>query len=516
MLTCRFLQQEQCISSFGEQRFQHSRNNEEYMTRSLPAFFSAIFLTALLLCSPSINAYAQEGYEHLSPLAHGTGRSYSLTSQGLDAVGLNPALLGLEQDKHFQISIFPISAFGIDAGPSFRDVSALSNVFNSNQTFSADSARNAFLNLVSNHKLSGRGDARIFGLYYYMPSIGGLALTWTSHAGIRADVPQEFIDFFGSDQAISNILTKELSTTSPFDIQGIWYNEFGGSFGKTLIHDSTGFLHDFSIGGAIKYVVGIGYMGIDPDNYLRLIPRNSATEFVANYKMRFAYPDEFDPTKIPNRFSFDILSSQSAGSGIGFDLGTTIGLIALANNQPALRLSVSACDIGSIKWDKNTQIRHADSVDFYVATQAAKLQDIVDSLSRLAGKLENVSSFTTPLPSVLRIGASLDLAGIGINPLGTNFIGTVEYSTGLTDVVGSPKNDRIGVGFLIDRPSPTIGLRGGIGYALNNNGKGDVTLALGTTILDHVVVDIATAQLSSLLGNSDGNTDLALGLRVQF
>jgi len=474
---------------------------------TLTILFSAFFATS---------SFAQEGYEHLSPLAHGAGRSYSVTSRGLDAVGLNPALLGLGDSKRFQISVFPVSAFGLDAGPSFRDVNALSTVFESDQSFGSDSARDRILDLISNHKLSGRGDAEIFGLHYFAPNLGGIALTWTSHAGIRGDFPQEFIDFFSNgNQAISNLLTKTLEANS-FDLQGFWYNEFGASYGVGLIKDSTGFLHDLTVGGAIKYVVGIGYMGMDPDNYLRIRPLNNAVEFATNYTMRFAYPDEFDPKKVPNRFSFDILSSQSAGTGIGFDLGATVGIGNSSSGASPLRLSVSATDIGSITWDKNTQIRHADSVQLIIKNEGATVQEIIDSLSPLAGKLEDTKSFSTSLPSVLRLGAMVDLAGLGINPLGTSFIGTIEYSMGLTDVVGSPKKDRIGVGFLIDRPSDIVGFSTGIGFALNNDGKGDITLGASANFFKHVILELGTAQLMGLLGSNDGNTDLAFALRLQF
>src|SRR5438045_7222923 len=83
------------------------------------------FLAVIFLFSPIIS-FAQEGYEHLSPIAHGAGRTYVVTSRGLAAVGLNPALLGYDNDKTFEIQVFPLSAYGLDAGPSFSDVNALS------------------------------------------------------------------------------------------------------------------------------------------------------------------------------------------------------------------------------------------------------------------------------------------------------------------------------------------------------------------------------------------------------
>src|SRR5205823_1108723 len=129
------------------------------------------FLAVIFLFSPIIS-FAQEGYEHLSPIAHGGGRTYVVTSRGLAAVGLNPALLGYDNDKTFEIQVFPLSAYGLDAGPSFSDVNALSGVFNTTINHFNDSSLSSIANLLSNGKLSGRGDAEVLGISYRRPEIG--------------------------------------------------------------------------------------------------------------------------------------------------------------------------------------------------------------------------------------------------------------------------------------------------------------------------------------------------------
>ncbi|HET6510619.1 MAG TPA: hypothetical protein VFH43_00390, partial [Candidatus Kapabacteria bacterium] len=80
-----------------------------------------VFAFLLTLLSSAEVLLAQEGYEHLSPLSHGAGRTYVVNSRGLDAVGLNPALLSLGSPtkKTWEISVLPISSVGADAGASF-------------------------------------------------------------------------------------------------------------------------------------------------------------------------------------------------------------------------------------------------------------------------------------------------------------------------------------------------------------------------------------------------------------
>src|SRR5690349_16350068 len=119
-------------------------------------YYKRFFLFAFCILSP-FSLHAQEGYEHLSPIAHGAGRTYVVTSRGLSAVGLNPALLDYESDKTLQLQLFPASAYGLDAGPSFSDATALSDVFNFKGGQISDSTRKRITNLLSNGKLSGRG-----------------------------------------------------------------------------------------------------------------------------------------------------------------------------------------------------------------------------------------------------------------------------------------------------------------------------------------------------------------------
>ena len=122
----------------------------------LRGFVAAFFPASML--------FAQEGYEHLSATAHGAGRTYVVTSRGLSAVGLNPALLGYDNDKTLEIQIFPLSVYGLDAGPSFSDVNGLTGVFSTGISHFTDSSLTTIANLLSDGKLSARGDAELFGI----------------------------------------------------------------------------------------------------------------------------------------------------------------------------------------------------------------------------------------------------------------------------------------------------------------------------------------------------------------
>src|SRR6476619_639939 len=114
-----------------------------------------IFLVtfALLLAS---TLHAQQGEEHLSAFAHGAGGTYSVTSRGLDAIGLNPALLGIDMPKPFEISVFPVSSFGVDAGPSFSQINTVSGAFNGTKI--NDTSLRTVGDLLFSNQLAGRAD----------------------------------------------------------------------------------------------------------------------------------------------------------------------------------------------------------------------------------------------------------------------------------------------------------------------------------------------------------------------
>ncbi len=471
----------------------------------------------LLLVSKPLSLFAQEGegFEHLSPIAHGAGRTYGVTSRGLSAVGLNPALLGYEQDKTLEIQLFPISAYGLDAGPSFSDASALSGVFNFGNGQISDSARKNISSLLSNGKLSGRGDVEILGISYHLPSVGTFAFTWTTHAGLRTDIPQSFLDFFIN--AESQLVNSNGNSFSNFDLQGMWYSEYAASFGTTVFKssDSSSFLNSFSIGGAVKYVSGIAVLQLDPTNSFAYTPINNGTQIKVNYIVHSAYGADFDPKNVPNHFSFGFLTSNQAGSGMGTDLGVAIGLFGTKSGHSAVLLGISATDIGSISWTKNATERTADHLTRNLSIPSSgSIKDLNDSLAALAGTLRSVSSFSTALPSMFRMGLQFDLDAMGIE-WGV-FIPkiAVEYANGLNSVVGSLKTGRLGAGLTLERTG-NIGLRLGGGFVIEQNSS-DITLGAGVTLLKFLSIDLASAHVGQFFKSGSKRTDIALGIKAAF
>ena len=466
-----------------------------------------------LLPAPTL-LFAQEGYEHFSPIAHGAGRTYVITSRGLSAVGLNPALLDYDDDKTIQVQIFPLSAYGLDAGASFSDANALSGVFSTGISHFTDSSLTNIANLLSNGKLSGRGDAEILGALYKLPEIGSFAFTWTTHGAVRADIPQSFLDFAQNAEAK---LIQSVNSIDNFDLQGMWYSEYSLSFGKTIGigRDTSSFLKNISFGGALKYVSGIAYLKVDPGNYIRTNPGGGYVALAVNFDERSSYSSSFDPKNVPNHFSFGFLTSNSAGSGIGADLGICLGFFSNKTGIPTVLLGISTTDLGSITWNKNATERIVDHInDTIFYGNASKIQDVTDSLKKLSGTLRNLSSFTTPLPSMFRAGLQIDLDAMGFQWGVFAPKIAMEYANGLTGIVGSLKNGRFGAGLTLERTG-NIGLRLNGGFVIES-GASDITLGAGVTLLNFLNIDVASAHVGQFFISGSKETDIAISVRAAF
>src|ERR1017187_5987558 len=223
---------------------------------------------ALIFISLACTARAQEGIEHLSPFAAGAGGTYAVTPRGLDAVGLNPSLLGLGTPRNFEISLIPFSSFGVKAGPSFTQINSISKGFqNANlasnlptvspDTSRGDSIRISLADLLSNNKLSSTADARLFGISYYDPDIGAFALTMTTHAALRASIPDTLLSLIGLGFLTKVFLDGDNLPPQQVDIQGLWYSEYTLSFGRNIMGESESGEPQLLAGLGLKYVQGI-------------------------------------------------------------------------------------------------------------------------------------------------------------------------------------------------------------------------------------------------------------------
>ncbi len=483
-----------------------------------------IFLTLFCITFAS-SVHAQEEMEHLSPFANGAGRTFAITSRGLDAVGLNPSLLALGSPQPFEITLAPISSLGINEGPSLKQINSVSKGFDSiasqyippggSGLTTGDSTRISITNLLSNDGLSSSIDMRVFGLSYFDPNLGSFALTWTMHAALEASIPNELLNYIGID-AISNMVEGDQLPSQTLDIQAIWYSEYTLSYARTILGTpSSGDLQLLS-GVGLKYVSGIAILQMNPGVFsINNPPDPLGGHYVVgvNYQIRSAYPNEFNFNNLPSTFSLNLIENATAGSGMGADVGFTLGAFDSTHNAP-WELAVSVTDIGSIRWNGHASTRTADTV-LSPSSQNVTQDSINAELKALGGKTDTtVGSFTTPLPTTLHIAGAIDLAEIGISLDGIALGAVAEYALGLTNTVGAPTNGRFGCALTLEHPSSSLSEHAALGVTMQDGTK-DLTVAFGIGIAHSILFDVGTDGLTGLLSKT-GHTNAVMGLKVLF
>lgn len=472
--------------------------------------YKKVFAFLFLLASPFFteSVLAQEGYEHLSPLSHGAGRTYVVNSRGVDAMGLNPALLALGSKKSWEISILPASSLGADAGASFLS-DKLTQIANNTANLDSGRHRDA-LSLLQNNGLSGRADARILAVYYHQEDFGGIGFKFSTHSGIRTQIPDDIFQFLNNYLSFAD---KDVMIDD-IDAQGLWYNSWSVNYGRNLLK-SDGFLRSLSVGAAIKYIQGLGYLRLEEGAYVHTTPLpNQRIRFEANYSVRYAFIDVFDRANSNEDISIWDVFGGSAGSGFGFDIGTAAAFGG-EEGKPAFLLGVSVNDIGAITWTENTIERKADHVLDTVYYQSADIDATADTLAALAGEVTRIGNFTTDLPTTLRIGAALNFKQLGIIPIGPEITVAAEMSQGLSSVVGSLDDARFGLGAIAEWSLAVLSIRTAAGIVMERDIL-DVTLGVGTTIYDVLSFDISSARLGQLFNAGEGRSDVSVGLKVHL
>jgi hypothetical protein len=473
----------------------------------------------LLILLDASFVLAQDESEHLSAFATGAGRTYAITPRGLDASDLNPSLLALGTPKPIELSILPLSSFGINAGASFGSINSIANGFanstlanrspTGNQTTVGDSTRESLANLLSSNKLSSVASGRVFGISYYDETVGGLALSWTVHAAVRANIPNEMLQFLDT-LAYRNLVADQLTTQS-LDLQAMWYSEFTLSYGRILLGSPRSGDIQLLGGLGLKYIAGIAMMRMNPGSFSINPDHTTPTTITANYAIQFAYSDVFNPNDLPSGISTNLLSSATAGSGFGGDIGFTLG--AFDSNQYApWQAAVSVADIGSIRWTKHTDLRTANVTET-ISLQGLSTDIVNKQLNALAGTLDKTAPpFTTQLPTTLHFAGALDLAELGLDIDGSRVSAAAEYALGLTDVVGSPNHGRFGFAAIVEHPDKDFPFHTALGFT-TQDGITDITAAFGVILSNSVLIDVATAGLLDLF-KSDASKDALLGIKL--
>ena len=326
-----------------------------------------------------------------SARAVGMGGTYVAVARNLDAVGWNPANLGLLSDRKVSIALFSL---GVGAGNSAFSLGDY-NKYNGKVWSEADKqdilgkvpAEGVIFNTTAEVRALGVS----YGRYALRVNVFGAA-----RGRLQKD-PVELVLFGNEPDRVYRV------DDSDGKGQGIWNLSFSGAYPL-----QTDAFDEFALGMTLRLMNGIGFLEV-------LNAKGTLTTQERGMKL------EGDGR----------VKRAEGGSGFSVDLGAA----AVLNRRWSA--GVSLVHLGSMSWDKeafeNTGTMGADSL---------KVTDIIDvetfdDLFNPVDQERALSSFSTSLPTTLRLGLSRQT---------DRSLLALDWEQGLNSSPGSTTRPRISVG----------------------------------------------------------------------
>ncbi len=382
----------------------------------------------------------------------GMGGTYVATSRGMDAVGINPANLGLPDDGTVTFSIAPL---GVHVGSDFLTYGMYTDYFTGMETDSGrvgryltDADKKTILGSFPGGvgRISADIDARLFGLTVKLGDLGTVALTATEHVAAYGTIPSQYAEFlfYGNPPGSSYDFGQTRGAA-------IWSREYALSYGRKL--PEFGFLTSLYGGIAIKLVHGYAYYELTRFNN----QLSTSTDGILN--------GTIDVVGRSSRVSMLMDSEKSgftpfpapAGSGIGLDIGFSGGI------NEFMLAGVSVTDIGSLNWTGNVEENTSQATirvdDPLRSSQRDSIQNAVK------GSTHPGASFSTHLPTTIRLGVALELHKVRFLKsliFGEMTLGC-DYNQGLYEVPGSTNLGRVSLG-LEYKPWGFLPIRTGVSF----------------------------------------------------
>jgi hypothetical protein len=439
----------------------------------------------------------------------GMGRTAVAASRGTDAIGINPANIAIPDIGHFDLSLvnssFRISTeiftydiyqkyfTGIDTGGTKRAPYPLTQQ-------DKDIIRGQ---LPENPVTKINVESMLAGVSFETALLGGIGFAVLEHAGANFAFSRDFFDMMYLQGLPSN--TKYVFNGTSFEAW--WYREYNISYGRRL-PIKIPFLKNLYAGAAVKFIHGYGIFQTTKNN--SSIENKSALDSTGvnslignfDFSAQRAGADFFNNDTAKQSFT---MFPSPVGKGTGLDIGISAELL----NGIVLGLSVT--DIGKILWDKNV-LQTTGGGQVTINGNINGLQDSIKNVVK--GKNSPGESFSTSLPTVFRIGASVESDKVVfLKILPGKLLLAVEYSQGFNESLGNTTKPRVSLGAEY-RIIPFLPVRTGLIAGGNENVRWAFGFGLDFRV---VTLDFASDNFGMFFTPKSFNTaSFGLGIKVRI
>jgi hypothetical protein len=357
------------------------------------------------------------------------------------------------------------------------------------------------INKAGNEPVYFYADGKDLSLIYNNKNAGSFGLSVDERISGNFILSRDFLQLglYGNESG----RTYDLSGV---DYGGAWVRQINFTYANKINFKKNKFFSDMSYGLSVKPQLGMYYSEINKNNLS--LTTNSQSEITGTGSVEFLYSSNAEDNGLEYTFA-------PAGFGFGFDLGINATIADISKNG-RLNFGLSINDIGYINWTKNTN-KYVYNGSFVITDITNKEQ--IDSLKEVINSSKvPVSSFTTSLPSNIRLGFSYKIfpsknkSEKSADILETATF-TVEYIQGLTDNFGSSTKPLFGLGGeynISELFSARLGLTNGV------NEKLIFSLGLGIDT-GPVIIDLATYNINGILSSkSASNISGAAGIKFKI
>lgn len=453
----------------------------------------------------SLFAFAQD---RTSITTLGMGRTAVTIARGTDAIGINPANLAVPGIAPFVISLVQtdthISTELMSYDTYMKYFTGIPDSTGKRVPYPlTDADKNYILSqMPANPRTKVNVDIMWAGLSFQAGVLGNFGFAVMDHAGSTITLTQGYV----------NLYMLGLPSNSTFDLSGTnfdaWlYREYNLSYARK-IPNFLPFTKSLYVGAGIKFISGFGIAQTTKSNGFIT---NSTTDDLGQNTITAS--DDF----ATQRAGVDFFNNDASpkpeltpfpspvGQGKGFDFGLTAEL------NDGMMVSWSLTDAGSITWNKNV-INTTGDTSFVYHGYSPAIQDSAKNIFK--GKNQTGGSFTTALPTVMRLGTSMEAQKIpGLSFLPGHMILAFEYAQGFNESLGNTTKARYSIGTEY-RIIPLLPLRTGLVLGGDDITRWAFGFGLDFWVLD---LDFATDTFGSAFYPKSFNAmTVAFGLKIRL
>jgi hypothetical protein len=458
-------------------------------------------LPALLLCVMQVARLQEAQAQPMSSSAVHAATAWSGDAivHGVDAIGVNPALIAEPRGTMLSITIAP---FALRAGTDFLTYDSYKRYF----TGVPSSAGREPYRLTQTDKdqliaafdgptgrISAGVSMHLFAATLRTP-IGAFGLSMSDHVRNEAVLPRDYAEFLLNGNPPGR--TFDFSQTR---LLSTWHRAYALTWAMELVRPSRRGI-SFTTGATFKLLHGFGYFGVERFNsHFTTDPDSFVVTGHAGILARYAGAGLVDGSRIVLPSLFPALS----GSGFGIDAGAVLGL------GDRVRIGLAVTDLGTISWNRGARESSADE-DFRIndLTTDSQVQDII---TRVNGTERSIPSFSSSLPAVLALSAAWSVGAThGRNPPPLRL--TTSARIGLDEMHAHTSGVRAGAG--ADwRVFEAVSVRAGV----SAGGRLGTIYGLGVGMhMGPVTLDVATNHISGIFTSQFSTVSFAGALRLDL